>query len=250
MKRSRTLPLWLMAASIFTYSCGSNQSSESEKSATDTSKAATSTTTAPAETKPASTTTTVPANVMVVVHKVKDYEKWQASFDAHDSMKMASGIHNYVVGRAAQDPNTLVVATMVDDVAKAKEFAKSASLKEAMQKSGVVGAPMIKYYTLVFRDTAQVGTDLRSRTAITVKDWDKWQKSFDSTRQLNTDNGLKIRSYCHEVDDNHKVLIVSAITDTAKAMAYWKSDLIKQRMAASGVTSKPDRMIYHVVKKY
>src|SRR6476659_1307776 len=101
-----------MAASIFTYSSGSNQSSESEKSATDTSKAATTTTTAPAETKPASTTTTVPANVMVVVHKVKDYEKWQASFDAHDSMKMASGIHNYVVGRAAQDPNTLVVATM------------------------------------------------------------------------------------------------------------------------------------------
>src|SRR5690349_10104944 len=114
MKRSRTLPLWLMAASIFTYSCGSNQSSESEKAGTDTSKAAT-TTAAPAETKPASTTTTVPADVMVVVHKVKDYGKWQASYDAHDSMKLASGVHNYVIGRSVQDSNTIVVATMVDD---------------------------------------------------------------------------------------------------------------------------------------
>jgi hypothetical protein len=237
-----------MAAAMFSFSCGSNQSSESEKAGTDTSKAAA--TPAPAETAPASTTTTVPADIMVVVHKVKDFAKWQASYDAHDSMKLASGVHNYVVGRGAQDSNTVVVATMIDDMAKAKSFSTSPSLKQAMQKGGVVGAPMVKFFTLVFRDTAQVSTDLRSRTTITVKDWDKWQKSFDSTRQVNTDNGLKIRAYGHEAGDNHKVLIVSAITDTAKAMAYWKSDLIKQRMAASGVTSKPERLIYHVVKKY
>ena len=240
-----------MAASFLIYSCGSNQSKESEKSGTDTSTAAAAAAApAPAETKPVSTTTTVPADVMVVTHKVKDYAKWQASYDAHDSMKMASGVHNYVIGRTVQDSNTIVVATMVDDMTKAKAFATSKGLKDAMQKSGVVGAPMIKFYTLVFRDTAQVGTDLRSRTAITVKDWDKWQKAFDSTRQVKTDNGLMVRSYGHEVGDNHKVIIVSAITDTAKAMAYFKSDLVKQRMAVAGVTSKPDRLFYHMVKKY
>jgi hypothetical protein len=249
MKRSRILPLWLMAASIITYSCGSNQSSVSEKAGTDTAKAAT-TTPAPAETKAVSTTTTVPLDLMVVVHKVKDFAKWKASFDAHDSMKLANGVHNYVVGRGAQDSNTVVVATVIDDMAKAKAFSTSAGLKQAMQKGGVVGAPMVKFYTLVFRDTAQVSTDLRTRTSITVKDWDKWQKQFDSTRQLNTDNGLQIRSYGHEVGDNHKVTIVSAITDTAKAMAYWKSDLIKQRMAASGVQGQPVRFIYHMVQKY
>jgi hypothetical protein len=237
-----------MAASIFTYSCGSNQSNESEKSTTDTAKTAT--TPAPAETTPASTTTTKPQDLMVVMHKVKDFSKWKAAYDAHDSMRLASGVHSYVVGRGAMDSSMVLVATKVDDMQKAKAFATSAGLKQAMQKSGVVGAPTVKFVTLVFQDTAQVSTDLRSRTSISVKDWDKWQKAFDSTRQLKTDNGLMIRGYGHEVDNPHNVTIVSAITDTAKAMAYWKSDLIKQRMAASGVQGQPVRFIYHVVQRY
>src|SRR6476646_9856814 len=117
MKRSRTLPLWLMAASIFTYSCGSNQSNESEKSTTDTTKTAT--TPAPAETTPASTTTTKPQDMMVVMHKVKDFSKWKAAYDAHDSMRLASGVHSYVVGRGAMDSSMVLVATKVDDMKKA-----------------------------------------------------------------------------------------------------------------------------------
>ena len=248
MRRSRTLPFWLMAVCIFSYSCGSNQSSETEKS-TDTAKAAT-TTTAPAETTPASTTTTSPQDVMVVVHKVKDFAKWKESYDAHDSMRLASGVHSYVIGRGAKDTSMVLVAVKVDDMQKAKAFAKNPSLKQAMQKGGVLGAPAMKFYTLVFRDTGNVSTDLRSYTTITVKDWDKWQKAFDSSRHIVTDNGLAIRAYGHDADDNHKVTIVSAITDTAKAMAYWKSDMIKQRMAASGVTGQPVRFIYHMVQHY
>ena len=118
-----------------------------------------------------------------------------------------------------------------------------------MQKSGVASTPKFRFVTLAFRDTAQIDTKLRSYTSITVKDWDHWQKSFDSTRAVPTDNGLIIRAYGHDIDDNHKVLIVSAITDTAKAMAYWKSDMLKQRRIASGA-GEPTRLIYEQVKRY
>jgi hypothetical protein len=83
-----------------------------------------------------------------------------------------------------------------------------------------------------------------------VKDWDTWQRTFDSTRQVKLDNGLSIRAYGHDADDNHKVTLITAITDTAKANAFWKSDLLKQRRALGGVVGEPQRFIYHMVQRY
>jgi hypothetical protein len=247
MKRSRISTYWFLAALIFCYSCGSNENTKTEAT-TDTSAAATPAASTPAA--PASTITTTPTSMMVVVHKVKDFNKWKASYDAHDSLRLAFGIHNYVIGRGAKDSSLVIVATKVDDMQKAKAFAKDASLKQAMQKGGVVGAPNMKFTVMEFLDSGTISATLRSRTSFTVKDWDAWRKAFDSTRSLNTDNGLVVRGYGHEADNKNSVVIVSAITDTAKAAAYWKSDLIKQRMKASGVTSAPVRFIYEMVKRY
>jgi hypothetical protein len=83
-----------------------------------------------------------------------------------------------------------------------------------------------------------------------VKDWAAWQKSFDSTRALKTDNGLTPRAYGYDPDDNHNVVIVAAVLDTAKARAFWSSDLLKQRRAAGGVLGTPERIVYTLVKRY
>lgn len=239
------------AMMFFLISCGGGGSEE--KSTTDTTATKTDTTTA-TSTMPqptASAIITTPQDLMVVMHKVKDFDKWKMAYDGHDSARLASGIHSYVIGRGVQDPNMVLVATKIDDQQKAKAFGNSPGLKKAMQQGGVIGAPMMKMFTLVFRDTGNINTgELRVRTNITVKDWDKWQHMFDSTRQLNEDNGLKLRAYGHETADNHKVLIVSEVTDTAKAHAYFSSDLLKKRRMASGVVGEPQRFMYHVVQQY
>ena len=133
---------------------------------------------------------------------------------------------------------------------KAKAFAKDPSLKAAMQKSGVVGAPSISFTTVVYQDMSQNMSDLRSMTTFTVKDWDKWKTSFENNRQTRTDNGVTDRAYGYDADDNHKVTLVVGINDTAKANAYWKSDIIKQKRAESGVVGEVKRFIYRVVAKY
>jgi hypothetical protein len=187
---------------------------------------------------------------MVVRHKVKDYAKFKTSYDAHDSMRLASGIHSYVIGRGVEDSNMVMVAVKLDDVDKAKTFGKSPSLKEAMQKAGVTGTPNIKFSTVVYQDMSSNMSDLRSMTFFTVKEWDAWKTSFESYRQLRTDNGLTDRAYGYDVDDNHKVVLVVGINDTAKANAYWNGDLIKQKRAESGVVGQPERFVYRVVEKY
>jgi hypothetical protein len=241
--------LFCTAMMFFLISCGGGGSEE--KSTTDTTTATTDTTATSITPQPsASAIVTTPQDMMVATHKVKDFDKWKASYDMHDSLRTAGGVHSYVIGRGAQDPSMVIVATKVDDMQKAKAFAKDPALKKAMQQGGVVGAPTIKFITMVYQDTGNLSTDLRVRTSITVKDWDKWQKAFDSTRQLNEDNGLKLRAYGHETADNHKVTIVSAITDSTKARAYFSSDLLKQRRMASGVVGEPQRFMYHVVQRY
>ena len=187
---------------------------------------------------------------MVVKHKVSNYAKWKTSYDAHDSARLASGIHSYVIGRGLQDSNMILVAVKVDDIAKAKAFAKDPGLKHAMQKGGVTGKPAIAFVTMTFQDTGSVASDIRSRTTFTVKDWGAWQKSFEEGKQERLDNGLAVRAYGHDADDDKKVVLVTVVSDTAKAFAYFKSDMLKKRRVASGAIGEPERFLYRVVQLY
>jgi len=245
MKKSRfTCLLFSAAMIIFLSSCVGDGTKEQT---TDT----TTTEAAPAEITPeVNTIVTTPQDMMVVTHKVADYAKFKATYDGHDSLRLANGIHSYVIGRGEVDTNTVLVAVKVDDLAKAKAFAKDPGLKKAMQKSGVVGAPTISFVTATFQDTAMISTNLRSRTSFTVKDWDAWLKVYEEGKQERIDNGLAVRLVGHDPDDAKKVTLVTAILDTAKASAYWKSDALKKRREAGGVTSEPVRFIFRVVHRY
>jgi hypothetical protein len=245
MKKSGfTGQLFLAAMVFFLTSCGGDGSKE--QTGTDTATAETTTT----EITPVNTIVTTPQDMMVVTHKVADFAKWHASYDAHDSFRLANGIHSYVIGRGVQDSNTVLVAVKVDDLAKAKAFAKDPNLKKAMQKGGVTGAPTISFITNVWQDTGTISSAIRSRSMLTVKDWDAWQKNFADGKQERMDNGITDRVIGHDADDNKKVTIVTAVTDTAKAFAYYKSDALKKRREAGGVIGEPKRFLFTVVKRY
>jgi hypothetical protein len=248
MKSSSFLPVIFLGMFVFCLvSCGGqNDQNDNEMTDSVANDTAITATTAPAPSNIVST----PQNMMIVRHKVADFDKWLTSYEGHDSLRLANGIHNYVIGRGVTDPNMILVATKVDDIEKAKAFGKSADLRQAMQKAGVAGKPVISLTTMTYQDTGTVSTDLRSRTTFTVKDWDKWQRSFDSSRQVRLDNGVIDRAYGHEADDNKKVTVVVAVTDTAKANAFWKSDQLKKLRVGSGVNSAPDRFVFRVVKRY
>jgi hypothetical protein len=224
-------------------SCGSGGNDKSAKDST-----ATADTTAKAA--PVSTIVTTPQNMVVVYHKVADYAKWLAAYESHDSARLAAGLHNYVIGRGLQDSNMVMVALRSDDTAKAKAFASDPGLKAAMKKGGILGAPMISLVTETWQDTGKTDILLRSRSALTVKDWDVFLKGFQDGKQERMDNGLIDRVIGHDLNDNKKVTIVAAIADSAKAFAYFKSDALKKRREAGGVIGDPVRFFYRIAKHY
>jgi hypothetical protein len=82
---------------------------------------------------------------LTIHHKVEDYAKWRVGYDAHEASRRTAGITNGRVFRRAEDPNDVVVVQDVADVAKARTWVASEDLKTAMQKSGVIGSPSVRF---------------------------------------------------------------------------------------------------------
>jgi hypothetical protein len=234
--------LFVGAVTLLT-SCGSGGNEKT--TATDSAAADTT-----AKAQPVNTIVTTPQYVEVITHKVADFGKWLMAYEGHDSARLASGIHNYVVARGLEDSNLVMVATRVDDTTKAKAFAKDPGLKAAMKKGGVLGVPTIALVTETWQDTAIIDSKFRSRGSYMVKDWDTWLKAFEDGKQERLNNGIIDRVVGHDLDDNKKVYVVTALSDTAKAFAYYKSDALKKRVQASGAIGEPVRFFYRIVKKY
>jgi hypothetical protein len=244
MKKSGFSGLFFSLMVFFLISCSGGETEK--KTSTDSTAADTS----KVMVTPPVTTITTPQDMMVAKHKVANYAKWKTSYDEHDSVRLANGVHSYVIGRGLRDTNMILVAVKVDDIAKAKAFAKDPGLKKAMQKGGVTGTPEFAFVTMTFQDTGQVASDIRSRTTFTVKDWTVWQKNFEDGKQERLDNGIAVRAYGHSAGDDKKVVLVTVLLDTAKAFSYYKSDMLKKRREAGGVIGEPQRFLYRVVQRY
>jgi hypothetical protein len=64
------------------------------------------------------------------------------------------------------------------------------------------------------------------------------------------DNGIVDRVIGHDAGDNKKVILITAVLDTAKAFAYYKSDALKKRREAGGVIGEPQRFLFTIAKRY
>ena len=80
--------------------------------------------------------------MMIVRHRVRDYGQWRPIFDQHAEMQRAAGLIN---PRADSNKSEIVVVFYTEDTKKAKDFAASADLKEAMMKAGALDTPTIYF---------------------------------------------------------------------------------------------------------
>ena len=85
-------------------------------------------------------------NENLTVHlKVKDFNAWRTSYNGHEKDRASAGITNGRVFRSPDDPSDVVILQDVADVAKARTWLGSNEMKAAMEKSGVLGSPSIRF---------------------------------------------------------------------------------------------------------
>lgn len=183
----------------------------------------------------------------MIKHGVKDYNAWKPVYMAHDSMRTASGLSKFVLGRGTDDTTMVFVAEKISDLAKAKEFSTSPGLRTAMESAGVTGSVTIAFAEMLRLDTTT--NDQKNRLLIShrVKDFDAWLKVYDSEgRSARAANGLADRALARDLDDPNTVYIAFIINDREKANARMQSEDLKKLMTDAGVEGPPTFFFYTV----
>ena len=181
-----------------------------------------------------------PFQVMAVSHTVKDFDTWKKGFDAHESMRIASGLTKMAVSRDMGNPNKVLIFLKIADLQKAKDFAASPNLKETMQKLGVTSKPEIFYVDIVRFEESPAEVKDRVRVSIKIKDFDAWLKVYDAEgAAIRLANGLIDRAISRNIDDPNMIYVTFAVSDLAKAKKYMKDPALKKLMTEAGVISEP-----------
>ena len=78
---------------------------------------------------------------LMIRHKVKDFKKWKAAYDAHGAAREEAGLKERCLLRNNKSRNDVFILFQASNLARAKTFCASADLRAAMKKAGVTGKP-------------------------------------------------------------------------------------------------------------
>jgi hypothetical protein len=81
--------------------------------------------------------------ILVVHHAVRDFAAWKPAFDEHQPFRTAHGAIRHWLYRSPDDPDDLVVAIEFPSAEAALGFLADPSLKDAMERAGVIGEPSV-----------------------------------------------------------------------------------------------------------
>ena len=81
----------------------------------------------------------------MVRSRVQDYAQWKVAYDAHKSSRTAAGVSERHLFQDLDDSNMVTLLFEVEDLKRAGAFFTSDDLRNAMQKSGVIGKPDIHF---------------------------------------------------------------------------------------------------------
>jgi heme-degrading monooxygenase HmoA len=79
--------------------------------------------------------------VVIVQHKVRDFDAWKPVFDEHGAVRRRYGATGHEIYRGLEDPNDITVVNHFPSKEQAQAFAADPSLKEAMARGGVISEP-------------------------------------------------------------------------------------------------------------
>ena len=82
---------------------------------------------------------------LIIQHTVRDFDTWKPAFDAHEPTRAKHGCLGHTVYRGGDGGNDVTVITSWESREGAEDFAKDPSLREAMERGGVVSEPRISW---------------------------------------------------------------------------------------------------------
>lgn len=82
-------------------------------------------------------------SIVILNHKVRDFNTWKPYYDADASRRAAAGLKELHLATNEADPNEVFVILETQDAGNAKKMMEDPKLHELMEKAGVISAPKI-----------------------------------------------------------------------------------------------------------
>jgi quinol monooxygenase YgiN len=86
---------------------------------------------------------------LVITHEVADYDAWKVVFEEHATSRKEHGCIGEELFRSPSNPNNVMNVMRWPDRASAEAFLSDPSLREAMGRAGVLGAPDVDFWDTV-----------------------------------------------------------------------------------------------------
>lgn len=83
--------------------------------------------------------------ILMVSQRVGDYAQWKSVFDEHRTVREQHGATGHLIYRSGDAPSEVTVLMEVSSEERAKAFLADPSLKAAMERAGVEGAPTTSF---------------------------------------------------------------------------------------------------------
>ena len=82
---------------------------------------------------------------LIIQHTVRDFDAWKSVFDEHEAVRAKYGCLGHTLYRGGEGGNEVTAITSWGSRERAEEFARDPSLREAMERGGVVTEPRIQW---------------------------------------------------------------------------------------------------------
>ena len=179
------------------------------------------------------------ANYLTVVHECKDYPSWKKAYDAHASERAAAGLTELHVLREHDNANLVALMFGVVDVGRAKAFVTSSDLAAAMKSAGIVGNPKVRFR---HGNYSRTSAPIAATMTLAVRDYETALKAYAMDAADRKGAGLTDLAVLQLDDDPNNLLIMWAVSDIARATAFFDSPALAAHMAKNaGVVGPPER---------
>ena len=179
------------------------------------------------------------ANYLTVIHECKDYPTWKTAYDADAPNRTAAGLTDLHVLREHDNANLVGLMFGVSDIARAKAFAKSPDLAATMKAAGIIGTPRLRFR---HGDYNRGSAANYATMTLTVRDYGRALKAYAMDAADRKDAGLTDLAVLQLDDDLNNLLILWAVSDVARATAFFDSPALAAHMTnTAGVVGPPER---------
>ncbi len=179
------------------------------------------------------------ANYLTVIHECKDYAAWKKAYDADAAKRAAAGLTEFHVLREYANANLLALMFRVDDVGRAKAFVASPDLSSTMKAAGIVGSPRVRFRHGNYN---RVSAPISATMTLTVRNYETALKAYAMDAADRRSAGLTDLAVLQLEEDPNNLLILWAVSDVARATAFFDSPALAAHMTRNaGVVGPPER---------